>query len=108
MPLCKQGRSWYPPEQTRILYATLITDASKYAWGATWQYGDVTTAANNHIAATTLTTHARMPEVLSAVPGPPEVSTTEPGTPEVSTPVPGVPTTGAPEVRMAVPGIPGE
>ena len=28
-----QGRSWFPPEKGAILFATLVTDASKYQWG---------------------------------------------------------------------------
>ena len=36
-PTTAEGRSWYPPEHTTtIWYVTLITDASKYGWGATF------------------------------------------------------------------------
>lgn len=27
------GRSWYPPEVSAVIFATLITDASKFGWG---------------------------------------------------------------------------
>lgn len=28
------GRSWFPPERTSVLSTTIVTDASKFAWGA--------------------------------------------------------------------------
>jgi hypothetical protein len=28
------GRSWYPPETSFLITATLVTDASQYAWGS--------------------------------------------------------------------------
>lgn len=34
IPACDIGRSWYPPECSTIFTSTLITDASKYAWGS--------------------------------------------------------------------------
>ena len=33
-PTSAEGRSWFPPTKTALLHALLITDASKYAWGA--------------------------------------------------------------------------
>ena len=32
-PLEQQGKSWFPPEKGAILFATLVSDASKYSWG---------------------------------------------------------------------------
>jgi hypothetical protein len=31
---CNVGRSWFPPHKTYNLFCDLVTDASKYAWGA--------------------------------------------------------------------------
>lgn len=32
------GRSWFPPHRTAVLTSQLVTDASKYAWGAHFHY----------------------------------------------------------------------
>ena len=31
--ISQQGRSWFPPEKGAVLFASLVTDASKVAWG---------------------------------------------------------------------------
>lgn len=33
-PLYEVGRSWFPPTKNFNIFSVLITDASKYAWGA--------------------------------------------------------------------------
>lgn len=33
-PAHEVGRSWFPPTRVFNLFANLVTDASKYAWGA--------------------------------------------------------------------------
>lgn len=34
IPCSEVGRSWFPPEKTHVLQFNLVSDASKYAWGA--------------------------------------------------------------------------
>ena len=56
-PASAVGRSWYPPERSFLITATLVTDASSRAWGSHLHLHPHGVGLGGHGAPPTLTQH---------------------------------------------------